>query len=51
MTDQELVLRAKQGDQAAFEQLVVDKNRLIVPQNTSSPTPLSTGRDSPVIMD
>ena len=29
MTDQELVLRAKQGDQAAFEQLVVDNQNKV----------------------
>ena len=29
MTDQELVLRAKQGDQAAFEQLVADNQNKV----------------------
>ena len=29
----------------------MEPNRLMVPQNTSSPIPLSTGRDSPVIID
>ena len=29
----------------------IEPKRLMVPQNTSSPMPLSTGRDSPVIMD
>ena len=29
----------------------MEPKRLMVPQKTSSPTPLSTGRDSPVMMD
>ena len=32
-------------------EISIEPKRLIVPQKTSSPTPLSTGRDSPVIID
>ena len=32
-------------------EMSMEPKRLMVPQNTSSPTPLSTGSDSPVMMD